>query len=237
MVVVCFLKKSMGYKKVRFYETLFSTILVLTLLCQPTYTQSSTAFTPADKFSFPDSNSALNFSTEGSYELALFENGSWMFVNLIVNSTEQPEMLNLTVSAKDSDLTIKEYRRFNTTFQGLILSYIVDGKGEQSFDFGFAPEEGGWTVLFNEDLVTEGDGWKSFADSNLTVTGATANATILYFSYSNFFGEDDSNKSFYERHSAAIIATVLVAATLIVAAIIRLRLRHTKKVINTKRVN
>jgi hypothetical protein len=235
MAVVCFLKKSIGYKKVRFCETFFSIMLVLILIYQPIYAQSSTAFTPADKFSYPDSNSALNFSTEGSYELARFENGAWMFVNLLLNRTEQ-EMLNLTVSANDSDLTITEYRRFNTTFQGLILSYIVDGKGEQSFDFGFAPEEGGWTVLFNEDLVSEGDGWSTFADSNLTVTGATANATILYLSYSNFFGEDNSNKSFYERHSVAIIATVLVSATLIVAAIIRLRLRHTKKVINTKRV-
>ena len=230
------MKKRIAYKKARFCETLLSIILVLTFLSHPIYAQNSTTFTPADKFSFPESNSNLNFSTKGSYKSASFENDAWTFVNLVLNGTEQPEMmLNLTVSAKDSDLTINEYRRFNNTFRGLILSYIVDGKGEQSFDFGFTPRQGGWTVLFNEELISEGDSWKNVADSNLTVTGATANVTILYFSYSNLFGEDDSNKSFYELHSAAIIATVTVTATLVVAAIIRLRSHNSKKELNKKK--
>lgn len=233
---VCFLKKSIDYKKARFCETLFNIILALTLIFPLTYAQSSTAFTSTDMFSFPDSNSNLNFSTEGSYESASFENGAWTFNNLLLNNTEQ-EMLNLTVSAKDSDFTITAYNRFNNTFQGFTLRYIVAGKGEQSFDFGFTPEEGGWSVLFNEDLISEGDGWKSYADSNLTVTGATANVTILYLSFSNFFGEDNTNKTFYELHSAAITATALVTATLIVAAIIKLSSRNPKKVINKKRVN
>lgn len=208
--------------------SLFCIVLILTLICPTIRAQNSTVFTSTDKFSFPDTNSILSFSVEGSYEMASFENGAWKFVNLLLNDPEQLEGLNLTVSTKESDLTIRTYRRFDITFQGIILNYVVDGKGEQSFDFGLTPEQGAWSVLFDEDLISEGDGWNISDDSKLTVTGATSNVTILYVNYSNF-GDDSSNKPFYEQHSVAIIATALVTVTVIVALIIKLRQRHVKK--------
>jgi hypothetical protein len=67
-------------------------------------------------------------------------------------------LLNLTVSANNSNLTIDEYDRFNITFRIFILSYEVYGKKEQSFEFGFSPEIRGLSVLFNDDLMSEGEG-------------------------------------------------------------------------------
>ena len=226
--VVCFLKKSNGYKKLRVFDVLFAIVLVFILICPTILAQSSTDLASTDKFSFPDSNSVLSFSAEGSYEMASYENGAWTFVNILLNDPEQLEGLNLTVSAKESDLTIRTYQRFDITFHGIILSYVVNGEGEQSFDFGLTPEQGAWSILFNEELISEGDGWNISDDSKLTVTGATSNVTVLYVSYSNF-GDDNSNKSFYEQHSVGIMATVLVTVTVIVTLIIKLMQRHVKK--------
>ena len=70
-------------------QLIIGIILVFTLICPTINAQNSTVFTPTDKFSFPDFNSSLNFSTEGSYELASFENGAWKFVNLLFPSSLQ----------------------------------------------------------------------------------------------------------------------------------------------------
>lgn len=209
----------------RLLVLLFSAVLIM--MYPTAHAQNNTAFSSTNKFSFPEADSVLSFSTEGSYEEASFENGAWKFVNLIVNASDQSEGLNLTVSAKDSDLTIQAYRRFDITLQGIILSYVADGAGEQTFDFGPIPQRGGWTVIFNEDIVSEGQGWTS-DDSRVTVTGATANVTLFYVSYSNV-GDDNTNKSFYEQHSVAIVTTVIVTATVIVALSIKLRQHNVEK--------
>jgi hypothetical protein len=205
---------------------LFGFVLVSVLVCPTIQAQNSTTFTPADEFSFPDSNSDLSFYTEGTYQKASFEKGAWTFINLKVNSSDQNEGLNLTVSAKDSNLIIRAYQRFNITLQGIILSYEVDGEGEQSFDFGHLPERGGWTVMFNEEIISEDQGWTT-DDSKLTVTGATANVTLFYVSYSNI--DDNTNKTFYEQHSVAIATSGIVAATVIVALTIKFTQGNTEK--------
>lgn len=51
--------------------------------------------------------------------------------------------------------------------------------------------------------MAEDEGWKTSADSNLTVTEVTVNVIVLYLRNSNFF-EDNFGKSFFEDNSIAI---------------------------------
>jgi hypothetical protein len=220
------LKQNNGSKKWRALTVLFGFVLVSVLVYPTIHAQNSNAFTPTDKFIFPDSNSSLSFYTEGNYQEASFENDAWTFINLKVNASDQNEGLNLTVSARDSNLIIRAYQRFNLTRQGIILSYVVDGEGEQTLDFDFTPGQGAWTVIFNEEIIPEDQGWAR-DDSRLTVTGATANITLFYVSYSNI--DDNTNKTFYEQHSIAIATSGIVAATVIVALTIKFTQGNTEK--------
>ncbi len=85
--------------------------------------------------------------------------------------------------------------------------------------------------MFNDDLISEGVGWKTTADSNLTAARVTANILIVYLRYSNFF-EDNFNESFFEGHPVAIIATAFLSVSLLVAAIIKQSTRDSWKVLN-----
>ena len=76
--------------------------------------------------------------------------------------------------------------------------------------------------------MPEGDGWSISGDSELTVTGATANVTLFFLSYSNYV-DDTSNKSFFEQHSVAILSAVVAASTLVVALVIKVKFTETKK--------
>ncbi|MCW4035450.1 MAG: hypothetical protein NWF03_08820, partial [Candidatus Bathyarchaeota archaeon] len=136
---------------------------------------------------------------------------------------------NLTVFVEDSDVTLRYFRRFVFNFDGFMLRYFVKGVGEQTFDFGVNIKNGAWSVYIDDrDYVPEGDGWSISGDSKLTVTGATANVTLFFISYTNYV-DDNSNKPFFEQHSVAIISAVVAASTLVVALVIRVKFTETKK--------
>jgi hypothetical protein len=226
------LRKTVGRGKLKFVE-LLSVILVLLMLCPIVFAQTNHAFTPQDRFSFPD-GSSMSFSADGYYDSATFIDDKWTFVNLVANASASYSALNVTVSGSGADFTVLYSRRFNTTLNGVILRYTVNGSsGEQVFDFGFKSKDGSWTVSFNQNLVAQADGWMVSDVSKITVTGATSNVTLMYFSYTDLF-QDDSNKPFIERHSVVIGSSVALSVTVFVALTIKLRTRTPKKETNSK---
>ncbi len=191
---------------------LLCAVMVLLMLCPSVFAQTGHMFTPQDRFIFAD-NSSMSFSTDGYFDSATFDGNSWGFVNLVANASMPYSRLNVTVSGSGADFTVTYCRRFNTTLNGVIVRYVVNGSsGIQVFDFGFKSSEGSWTVSFNQNLVAQADGWSVSDNSKVTVTGATGNVTVMYFSYSNLF-EDDSNKPFLERHSVIVGSSVALVAT------------------------
>jgi len=199
-------------------------ISVFASTCPNTQAQTNISFTPANKFLVPTYNGSIGFAVNGTYSNATFENNTWTFTNLRLNGSTP--LKNLKISTQNSNVTIFSYLTFNiTVIEGLQLRYVVEGKGKQVLNLGLSAEEGWeWSVAFNGAFVGEGDGWTIFSDGTLVVTGASGNVSIFYF---NSFGSSvpSSNLPFYQQHSVAIIITAAVAATVIVAVVIKVNNR------------
>jgi hypothetical protein len=209
-------------------------IFILSLTCPITQAQTNVSFTPADKFYTPENNGSIGFAVNGTYSNATIENNTWTFLNLRLNGSLPIE--NLEFSAQNCNVTIFSYQVFNiTTFDMIILSYEVNGQGKQILNLGPGSQEGGatasadWNVAFGNGVFTgsgvltnEGDGWNLLPNGTLIVTGASENenVTILHYVFLDSFG-NNSNLPFYEQHSVAIITAVAVAATVIVAVVIK----------------
>ena len=192
--------------------------------------QSETTFTPTDTFEITVNNSTISFAVNGTYEQANLENGSWSFVNLRLMNSRNPTKLNLKVSAKDSKVTITSCQIYNITLageraKGAILRYTVVGQGVQVFNVGIDPKGGDWDVISNGVYMGKNDEWYLSPDGTLTVTGATANVTLIYygFPYSLQEGGDSLNQSILKQHSIVIITTIAVAITTILVAATRTR--------------
>jgi hypothetical protein len=207
-------------------------IFILSLTCPNTQAQTNISFTTADKFYTPENNGSIGFAVNGTYSNATFENNTWTFMNLRLNGSLPIE--NLEFSAQNCNITIFSYQAFNTTtFNILLLSYVVEGQGKQILNLGLGSQEGGlsasaeWSVLFGTHVFTdEGDGWNLLPGGTLIVTGASENenVTIVHYVFLDSFG-NNSNLPFYQQHSVAIIIAVAVAATVIVTVVIKVNSR------------
>ena len=208
--------------------TFFLIVLVLPWVCFITQAQTDTAFKPTDNFDIPALNSTISFATGGTYERASLENNAWKFVNLRLNNTGP--LQNLTVSAQDSVVRITTYQRFNTSVTAARLRYTVVGLGKQAFNFGFVVKEGGWSVVLNGRFMAENEGYQVAPDRTITVTGATANASISYFNLDALGGTaDNPNLPFYQKHSVAIATGVVVTVAIFLTVIIRRRTQDGKQ--------
>jgi hypothetical protein len=195
--------------------------------------QTETNFEPTTNFAIPQKNSTINFASPGTYKSANLENNTWTFVNLRLNSSQNLAELPLKVSAQDSNVTITSYQIFNFTLsRGVALSYLVSGKGKQSFNLSLDPKEGEWSVIFDGVFAGQNHGWQISKDNTtLIITGATGNATIFYFGFPESFegNGEASNQSFNQKHSI-IVATVIVLVTVISATlIIRKKTKNSRK--------
>jgi hypothetical protein len=202
-------------------------VLVLLLGCQSTLAQNDLTFTPADKFSIPEYNGDIRFAVNGTLGKAILENGTWNFANLRLDNSQFLE--NLKVSAQNSKITIFSYRTYNDSFRVAILRYVVGGQGKQTFNLGFDSKEEDWSVLFNDVFMGEGDGWSFSPDSTLSLTGATNNVTIIYYTFldSVEVGGSNSNMPFYQQHSVAIITAAAVAVTVSLAIVVKVKNKET----------
>jgi hypothetical protein len=200
-------------------------IFILSLTYPNTQAQTNISFTPADKFGTPENNGSIGFAVNGTCSNVTFENNTWTFTNLCLTGSQPLE--NFEISTQNSNVTIFSYLTFNNTaFQGIQLGYAVEGKGKQVLNLGLGSEEEDWewSVAFNGVFIGEGDGWNILRDGTLVVTGATGNVSIFDFeSFGN--SAPSSNLPFYQQHSVAIIITVAVAATVVVAVVIKVNSR------------
>jgi hypothetical protein len=204
------------------------TLTGITVLCvlalNPSYlfcfaqTQTETVFYSTDEFGIPAYNSKITFAVGGTYSLANLKNDSWTFQNLRIGNLGSP--VNLTVSTQNSNVTIVSYQKFNTTIVGSRLRYTVVGLGEQTFNLGLNAKGGDWSVILNGKYMSLNDGWSMLPDQTITVTGATANVTIVYYDFAASIratGDD------FQQHSVAITTGAAVAITVVFAVLIKLK--------------
>ena len=205
-------------------------VLVFPTLCPDVKAQDGTTFTPQDKFSIPELNGSIRFALNGSYSSATLENGTWTFNDLSLNNS-QP-LGNLRISVEDSDITVWSFRShliFNRSAQ---LRYNVQGIGNQTIDLGLNstqptdPVE--WTVTVpsvtvpNTVFLAVGDHWNLLPDNSVVVSGLTGNVSISHF---RFNIPNTSNLPFYQQHSVTITVVSLLAVLVVVALVIRFKVR------------
>jgi hypothetical protein len=203
-------------------------IVVLLQVCPIAIAQTDTNFTPADSFHIPSHNTIISFAVNGTYANAKLRNDTWNFADLRLSGSQPLE--NLEVSAQDSNVTIVSYQVYNTTLSSARLRVVVEGRGKQTFNIGIDVEQGEWgvhpewSVIVNGVWMGEGDGWSITLDGTLTITGLIGNVTIVHYGFLEAIGsENGAIQSFVQKHSVAIITTVIVAITVIIAIVIRVR--------------
>jgi hypothetical protein len=187
--------------------------------------QTSVTFSPAEKFDIPAYNGTISFAVNGSYSEATLENGNWTFMDLRLNGSQPLE--DFRISTQNSNVTIFSYvSSNNTASQSVRLRYVVEGHGKQILNLGIGSEEGvvEWSITFNGHFIGEGEGWNILHDGTVVVTGATSNVSITHYDY---FGYSvPSNLPFYQQHSVAIITAMIVATTVIIAIVIKVKNRE-----------
>jgi len=211
-------------------------VLVIVVLlpwnCQDARAQSIVAFNPATKFSVPAYNATVNFLFNGTYTNAVFSNNTWTFTNL--NLQYSPSIGNLSVSARNCNVTIYYYQMLNPRNYFSTLRFHAEGKGIQMLNLHLKPETGGlqpsaeWSVSFgNGTFATVGHGWTISRDGTLTISGAHGNVTVFHNGIlsGSFLG---SNLPFYEQHSVAIAVAAGAVAVLAAAVIVNVNIRRRK---------
>lgn len=150
-------------------------------------------------------------------------------MNLSLNGLQPLE--NFKVSAQNSNVTIFSYRAYNTSsFQIVLLRYLVEGQGEQILNLGLGSQGGlsasvEWSVIVdNSVFIAEGEGWSISHDGSMVVTGVTGNVSIAHWDFGSLGnGLSSSNLPFYQQHSVAIVIAMVVAVTAIVAIVIKVK--------------
>ncbi len=204
------------------------TLTFFSYTCINLQAQTKVSFSPHDKFNIPANNGNISFAVNGTYAEASLVNNYWIFANLRLNGSLPIE--NLEFSSQNCNVTIFVYQEFNVTgFDIQFFSYVAEGQGEQSLNFGFGPQEKGvsagteWNVVFGTHVITEeGDGWTLSPNGTLVVTGATSNENVTILHYI-FPVSSTSNLPFYQQHSIAITVAIVIALTVSFAVVIKIR--------------
>lgn len=194
------------------------------------YAEKEIAFTPDNKFDIPSNNSSISFSTNGTYQMASLENGTWNFENLIFFNSQEQEELNLKVSAINCDITINFFRIYNRTFDGenakrATLGYTILGTGTQFFNLGLDPKAGALDARLNGEWVGKNHGWTHSSDGTFTITGASENVTLLYYGYPDSIGDAEN---VFDNHSIVIASTFSVGIVILLAIFITHRRSQSK---------
>ncbi|MCW4003941.1 MAG: hypothetical protein NWE95_08530 [Candidatus Bathyarchaeota archaeon] len=185
--------------------------------------ENSVTFTPADKFSIPALNGSISFSVNGTCSEATLENNTWHFKDLALNNS-QP-LGNLKISTQDSNVTILFYRAYNATLRAVAIRYSVEGHGKQTINFGFnesqktRPDE--WSVVIPDSIfLAEGDGWNLLPDNTVVIHCVESRVSIVHYVFDY---PSDEHLPFYQRHSIAIVTALVVAATIALAVLIKVK--------------
>lgn len=150
--------------------------------------QTDNAIKPADVFAIPEFNSTIRIAVNCTCGQLNFKNNEWVFVNLVLNNSNSLVKLNLTVSARNCNLTIISYDRYNSSFAGspainTRLRYNVSGIGSQAFNLHLDPEEGDYSVIADGVFLGLFDGWSISPDSTLIIAGEHSDVRIAYYGH------------------------------------------------------
>jgi hypothetical protein len=201
-------------------------ILSFLYVCPIVRTQSASTFMPTDVLSIPEYNGTIRFGVNGSYAAATLQNGTWVFDDLRLR--DSPRTGNLRVSAENCNITIWSYRAFDFAFgRTFSLRYLVEGQGKQTVNLGLNSSKpthaSEWSVVVPGNIfLAEGEGWNLLPDDTVVVYGLMGNVSIAHYGFST---PSDSNLPFYQQHSVAIITAAVVAVTVAVSVIIKVKLR------------
>ena len=213
-----YLKATHRYLSIPVLLAVSLSILVLASTAPVLQAQTVTRFTGDTEFAIPSKNASVRFAFNASYDDAPLQNGTLVFKNLAINETIP--LGNLTVSAKDSQVTIYAFfgsQNSNLFGRSSVILYNAQGKGEQTFDLGLnlnrSTHQSEWMVLAGQEFLAEGKAWHLENDNTVTVKGIRGNVTIAYYGY-RFTAANDSNKPWVEQHSVALATIAIVAATL-----------------------
>ena len=213
----------------KLFLTGLAMVIVLVLVCpyvfSSTQAQTITTFTPADKFVIPELNGIISFAVNGSCSDVTLENGTWTFKDLRLNNS-QP-LGDLKVSTENSNITISSYRAYNLFGRSALLRYTVEGQGKQTINLGLNSSRPSsvseWSVIVpNSVFLAEGEGWNLLPDDTVVITAATSSVTVVHYGFSF---PDESNLPFYQQHSVAIITAVVLAITVTIALLIKVKMR------------
>jgi hypothetical protein len=186
--------------------------------------QSNFSFTEKDIFKIPSKNSSVRFATNGTYEVANFENDFWIFKKLDYLGSIGSEKLDIKVSATDCDLTFHPYRINSYSYGKAILKwkiipYTVSNRGKQIIDLGVDTNGGHLDVILDGEFVGRNQGWTISNDGTVTITGATSNVTLWYIGFPEYLETED----FLSGHSVLIGSTSFFALTLVLAVFVAYR--------------
>lgn len=187
-----------------------------------TSAQIETIFTPETQFNIRDQNSTINFSAEGTYKDAIFENNTWIFSNLHLAKSSILDVLR--ISAENCNVTINSYEKFASTEEAGIIHYAVVGQGTQSFNVGLSQKGRVWSVVINETFLGENDGWYALADETIIVTYHASNITIYYIDNpADLVTNGKGLYSIFQQHSIIILSTLIFLTVLVITVIIKIK--------------
>lgn len=188
--------------------------------------QTATTLAPGREFSIPELNGTITFSLNGSYSSAQLVDHTWVFKDLVLNNSQN--LGTLSVSAKNSNMTINSYRPSSIIGRSQVLQYTAHGDGVQTMNFHLntsAPTQSSeWMVILSPTtFLSEGKGWKLQSDNTVVLNGLQGNVTVFHYKLDM---PDDRNLPFYEQHSVAIATVATVVATVAVAVLIAFKVRR-----------
>jgi hypothetical protein len=199
--------------------------LMLSTTCPAASAQTATVFHAGDPFVIRDTNGTITFSRSGNYTAATLESGAWHFTHLRLGSII---LENFSISAENTNVNVFSFTNnfgFNTTFRSFSLTCNVTGAGKFTVDFGKNLTKSttalDWFVVTRTgshvDFLGIGHGWSFNPDGTITVKGVTGNMSI------SLYGNSPQNLptgSFYDQHSVAITAAVVLIATVSIAVVV-----------------
>ncbi len=224
--------RAINHKLVKVGVVIFTAVALFYFSISPnTQAQNVTIFTSDNNFPIPENNSQIRFSTNGSYTSATLQNGTWLFKDLtLYNSTRSN---NLKVSAHDSNLTIYSYSTSSSYSQFsrfARITFFIEGLGTQKFNLCLNNSQpthySEWAVVLPDGtFLAEGKNWQLLSDDSIVLSELTGYATLVHYGFSS---TDNSNLSFFEQHSVALVTLALVSLTIIFSTIISYKTKRKK---------
>jgi hypothetical protein len=203
----------------------------LLLISSTVQAQSPKNFTSSDTFSIPNLKGSLNFAFNGTYTSATLEGDTWTFTDLTLTNRNATRLGNLTISVKDSHITIFTFYsdRISNTFNRYgYIRYYADRSGEQTINLNINTTKpthtSEWGVTNPPGVfLAPGQDWKLQSDNTIIVYGKTGNITVAHY---GFNVDSDSDQPFYVQHSVALATLAVLGATVLAASLIRLSIRR-----------